>query len=156
MGAGVLVFVSSTLYVAMATSDPFVWPTLIGLAGMVVGLVAMVAIRRGAPEPDTRSWRYRALPFPVRLGSSPDGRRGREIAKAMIIFAASFIPLALFYLVARPGFFGRMFQPRFLGLTNDEASLVVGFGGMVVGLAWMIRIYRADPEPGEPTWRYRS
>ena len=22
------------------------------------------------------------------------------------------------------------------------------------GLSWMVRIYRADPEPGEPTWRY--
>ena len=28
--------------------------------------------------------------------------------------------------------------------------------GYLFGLGWMIRIYRADPEPDEPTWRYRS
>jgi hypothetical protein len=30
-----------------------------------------------------------------------------------------------------------------------------GAAAYVVGLGWMIRIYRADPEPGERTWRYR-
>ncbi len=84
------------------------------------------------------------------------GRRGREIARAMIVLAGALIALVLFYLVARPGWMGGpMFEPRYFGLSLDEASLVVGFGGMAVGLGWMIRIYRADPEPGERTWRYR-
>lgn len=31
-----------------------------------------------------------------------------------------------------------------------------GAAGYLIGLGWMIRIYRADPEPDEPTWRYRT
>lgn len=28
--------------------------------------------------------------------------------------------------------------------------------GVVVGLVWMVRIYRADPEPDQAAWRYRA
>jgi hypothetical protein len=152
LGAGVTITVLAALF--SVGSGQVMWPTWIGLAGMVVGLLLMVAIHRAAPEPDTRMWRYRALPLAVRQGSESYGSRGREIGRSMIILAAACLPMALFAYVARPGFFG--FQPRFLGLTVDEIALLVGFGGMAVGLGWMIRIYRADPEPDEPTWRYRS
>jgi len=32
----------------------------------------------------------------------------------------------------------------------------VGLIVPAIGIAWMIRIYRADPEAGERTWRYRD
>lgn len=74
----------------------------------------------------------------------------------MIVLAAALIPLVLVYLVARPGWMGEpMFAPRYFGLKLDQVSVVVGFAGMAIGLGWMILIYRADPEPGETTWRYR-
>ena len=31
-----------------------------------------------------------------------------------------------------------------------------GVAAYVVGIAWMIRIYRTDPEAGESPWRYRD
>jgi hypothetical protein len=34
--------------------------------------------------------------------------------------------------------------------------LGVGAAGIIVGFAWMIRIYRADPEPDQRVWRYRE
>jgi hypothetical protein len=33
---------------------------------------------------------------------------------------------------------------------------VLGVMGVIVGLAWMVRIYRADPEPDQHAWRYRA
>ena len=32
----------------------------------------------------------------------------------------------------------------------------LGVVGVIGGLAWMIRIYRADPEPDQHAWRYRA
>ena len=32
----------------------------------------------------------------------------------------------------------------------------MGVVGIIVGLVWMIRIYRADPEPDQHAWRYRA
>lgn len=28
--------------------------------------------------------------------------------------------------------------------------------GVIAGLAWMVRIYRRDPEPDQHAWRYRA
>lgn len=156
LGAGVVVTLAAIPFVVLAVPAPLTWPTMLGLTGMFLGLFFMLTIRRSDSEPDTRAWRYRELPVPVRVGAWSVGRRGRKIARAMIVLAPALIPLVMFYLVARPGWMGKpVFEPRYFGLPLDEFSLVVGFGGMAVGLAWMIRIYRADPEPGETTWRYR-
>ncbi len=75
----------------------------------------------------------------------------------MIVVAGGLILLVLFDFVAQARFFDLgWFQPRFLGLPLGVVSVMVGFGGMAFGLAWMIRIYRAYSEPGERTWRYRD
>jgi len=157
LGGGFLVTLATSLYVVLAwTGRPIPWPVVLGSAGMFVGLFFMLRIRRSDPEPDPRGWRYREQPVAVRVGSWSVGRRGREIARGLIVLAAALVPLTLFYLVARSGWMGGpMFEPRYFGLTLDEVSLVVGFGGMALGLGWMVRIYRADPEPGKRTWRYR-
>jgi hypothetical protein len=157
LGGGVVVTLATIMFVVVAWAGPIPWPTVLGLIGMFVGLFLMVRIRRSDPEPDPRDWRYRELPVPVRVSSWSVGRRGRAIARSMIVVAGALIPLMLFYLVAGPGSMGGpMFEPRYFGLTLHAATLVLGFGGMAAGLGWMIRIYRADPEPDEPTWRYRS
>jgi hypothetical protein len=33
---------------------------------------------------------------------------------------------------------------------------LLGVVGVIVGLAWMIRIHRANPEPDQHAWRYRA
>jgi Flp pilus assembly protein TadB len=35
--------------------------TALGVVGLIVGLIWMVRIYRGAPEPDQHAWRYRAM-----------------------------------------------------------------------------------------------
>jgi hypothetical protein len=75
----------------------------------------------------------------------------------MILVAGGLNFLVLFDFVARGRFFDLgWFMPQFLGLPLDVVGVIVGFGGMAFGLAWMIRIYRAYSEPGERTWRYRD
>ena len=32
----------------------------------------------------------------------------------------------------------------------------IGVMGLAVGLLWMVRIFRADPEPRTKSWRYRD
>jgi hypothetical protein len=32
----------------------------------------------------------------------------------------------------------------------------LGVLGILLGLAWMVRIFRADPEPDSSAWRYRE
>lgn len=62
----------------------------------------------------------------------------------MIAFGT--VLLAAFLFVAAPGYMGG----------SDTLVPLIGIGGGIGGLAWMIRIYRADPEAGERTWRYRE
>lgn len=64
--------------------------------------------------------------------------------------------MALGFLTA-PGTIGPMFDtpPDILGLPVGPVLGTVGSVGVVVGLAWMIRIHRADPEPDQHAWRYR-
>ena len=135
--------------------DP--WPSMAPLvAGLLMhafGLVWMVRIYRADAEPVQDTWRYRRIGavMPLRPWTTwlpwERARRGRAIARAMIraVFVAFLISVCLF--VVRPAVvYG--FQPLLVEL--------VGIAGAVVGLAWMVRIYRADPEPAKHTWRYRA
>lgn len=48
-------------------------------------------------------------------------------------------------------------EPMFNALPWWVAALpILGPASYFLGLAWMIRIYLAGPEPGERTWRYRD
>lgn len=55
--------------------------------------------------------------------------------------------LGPFWFVASPGWMGGGPDPRWM-----LAGLAVG----ILGFAWMVRIYRADPEPDQHAWRYRD
>jgi hypothetical protein len=79
--------------------------------------------------------------------------RARRLAETELTVAIGAPLFVGFLLVAAPGNVGPMFdRPPLLG------SLIpwLGFIGIIVGIVWMIRIYRADPEPVQPTWRYRD
>jgi hypothetical protein len=77
------------------------------------------------------------------------GQRGRELARRELAFVAFLIVAAAFVWVARPGFMG--------GTAWWEDWLApAGLIGVLIGLVWMIRIYRADPEPDQRAWRYRQ
>jgi len=79
--------------------------------------------------------------------------RARRLADVELTVAFGAPLFAGFLWVASPGMIGVM--------SSREPSLVslmpwLGVIGVIVGIVWMIRIYRADPEPFEPTWRYRD
>jgi hypothetical protein len=69
------------------------------------------------------------------------------------------IGLAALWFITTPGTMGgtTMFDtpPDILGLPARPVLGLVGWIGVVVGLAWMIRIHRVDPEPDQHAWRYR-
>jgi NADH:ubiquinone oxidoreductase subunit K len=90
------------------------------------------------------------------IGMTGVGRRRRRAARALIA-AAVFVmvlPLALF--LAGPQTTGGM--QRSSAIADIVSFLVIGcgVGGMLLGLAWIIRIYRADPEPDESSFRFRD
>ena len=73
-------------------------------------------------------------------------------AELTIAVAAPFI--AGFLVIAAPGFTGGgMFrEPPLYEVLLPWAGVV----GWIVGIAWMVRLSRPDPEPGERSWRYRD
>jgi hypothetical protein len=78
-----------------------------------------------------------------------DVARALGLARAMILLAVMLGGLMLFLWVAAPGFSGG--QPWF------EAPLRwAGWAVYVLGLAWMVRIYRSRTETSREYWRYRS
>ena len=76
------------------------------------------------------------------------GLRRRRMAQAML--ALAFVPAPMFalLLLAAPHF---MEQQSFL-VSNIPAIGVVAY---VLGLLWMVRIYRADPEARPSPFRFR-
>jgi hypothetical protein len=152
--------------------DPMVNPTasgmwlnlsyivpLLGFVGVVIGSV--IAFRRSRFDIESAArWRYREPAFDsidLRVRRPRwrwDGLAGRAVAKHMIIFAVLLPVAILLAWVAQPGHMGGgMFDaPPWYEVALPWAGAI----GYLVGLGWMIRIYRADPEPEEPTWRYRD
>jgi hypothetical protein len=87
-----------------------------------------------------------------------DRQRRLDRARRLIRFelgVAFTIPVvAGFLFIAGPQFSG--------GMSYREPPLIeslvpwVGVLGVIIGIVWMIRIARADPEAGESFWRYRD
>ena len=84
--------------------------------------------------------------------SNARARRGRLLARQMFGLAVFAIFLAAFMFVAAPNFTGS--TPSSGAFT--VAAPALGIAGLVVGLVWMVRILRADPEPEAKGWRYRD
>jgi hypothetical protein len=64
-----------------------------------------------------------------------------------LLFVAAFL-----YIAAPEGPSALLEDPRPIAV----ALPILGMIGLIVGLAWMLRILRAKPEPDAKSWRYRS
>jgi hypothetical protein len=128
---------------------------LVPLAGfLMLLLAAAITIRISRGEGDAVGrWRYResrgAVPRAVPARPRPDVQASRRMSRLLLGVAIGYILLAVVLWVGRPGFMGSDGGAQ---LGADAAGLAT----MLFGLGWMIRIYRADPEPDDPAWRYRS
>ncbi len=79
------------------------------------------------------------------------GLRGRRTARGLLLLAIALDALLALLFLAAPTSRGPMFQePPAMPLWLVP---VVGIGLNLLGLAWMIRLYRADPEAGRSSWR---
>ena len=79
--------------------------------------------------------------------------RARTLGRLELFFALATMPLALFLQVAAPGHISPMFwEPTLAERLWPWAAAVV----YLFGVAWMIRIHRANPEAGERSWRYHD
>jgi hypothetical protein len=76
------------------------------------------------------------------------GRIGRFLAMLELTVAAiaAFVVVPVLWMTA-PGTTGPQ-PPEWL------SGLAVA--GLLIGFAWMMRIYRTDPEPEHEAWRYRE
>ena len=82
------------------------------------------------------------------------GQLGRRVAKVeLAVVAFSGFVLAPFLYVAAPA----SPEPMFVG-ANEQGPALTGIAivAFLIGFAWMVRIYRADPEPDQRAWRYRE
>ena len=82
------------------------------------------------------------------------GQLGRQIGRAMIALAVGGIALTAFMLISAPTMMGG--GPMTGTPVWTYAFYALGGLGVVVGLVWMVRIHRADPEPERHAWRYRA
>ena len=149
----------------------------IGMTGLVVGFAWIR--RTSGPDPDKEPsfWRYRQVDKvrrPSKVQWLPTGgdarvdlykfmqesnaraRRGRATARLMIFGAVVALALPAFLFIAAPngpqGMYLEEPQPHALAV----AVPVIAFLGLVIGLAWMVRILRAHQEPEPKGWRYRD
>jgi hypothetical protein len=81
-------------------------------------------------------------------------RRAHDLIRAELAIAYAVPLFAAFLYVAMPA--GH--RPMFAGEPLLIESLVTGTGAglFLIGLMWMIRLSRPDPEAGERSWRYRD
>jgi hypothetical protein len=80
-------------------------------------------------------------------------QRARNLIRAELAIALAVPVVTAFLYVAAPSFpGGGMFEPPLIETLVPWA----GVGLFIVGLVWMIRLSRPDPEPGERSWRYRD
>jgi hypothetical protein len=129
---------------------------VMAVGSYVIGLGWMIRIYRAHTEPGERTWRYRDTDDTTR-GPAPkttDGQRGRRVARGLIVLAVLY-GLAILYLWV---FLGRDFMEPTFGLVQSYGwvAVIVGVATYFLGIGWMIRIYRAQREPDERTWRYRD
>jgi hypothetical protein len=81
--------------------------------------------------------------------SNARARRGRRLARNMFAAAIFTLLLSAFLIVAAPNSMGG-------GSPGPGPAALIGVVGLAVGILWMVRILRADPEPDAKSWRYRG
>ena len=84
--------------------------------------------------------------------SNARARRGRLLARQMFGGTLIVLLLAGFLFVAAPNFSNvRFYDPGPIAVVVPAAGIL----GLIIGLAWMVRILRSDPDPDAKAWRYR-
>jgi hypothetical protein len=79
--------------------------------------------------------------------------RAHVLIRSELAIAIAVPLVAAFLYVATPNFpGGGMHEPPL----TETLIPWVGVGLFLVGLVWMIRLSRPDPEAGERSWRYRD
>lgn len=78
------------------------------------------------------------------------------MARALLIAAIAMPAVVGVWWILEPFVMGAMSGNPSEPPWYEVALPWAGAAGYLIGLGWMIRIYRADPEPDEPTWRYRT
>jgi cytochrome bd-type quinol oxidase subunit 2 len=85
--------------------------------------------------------------------SNARARRGRALGRMMIFVVFVVVAFMALVWIASPNFIGGVYDPGPLWFIVPAIGIV----GLVGGLIWMVRIFRADPEPeGAKGWRYRD
>jgi protein-S-isoprenylcysteine O-methyltransferase Ste14 len=87
--------------------------------------------------------------------SNARARRGRRVARALFAEAIGLVVLLAFLFVAAPNTIGPMMRPSWFVAAMGMIVPGAGVLGLIIGLAWMWRILRANPEPDSRSWRYR-
>ena len=85
--------------------------------------------------------------------SNARARCGRAAGRLMITGVVLLLGIAGSLFIAAPNGIGAT-----VNYAGPLAVVVPGAGvvGFVIGLGWMVRILRADPEPDAKAWRYRG
>ena len=146
--AGFLLLVAPT-WSPMFEREPTLLGSILPWAGVamyLVGLGWMIHLSRVDPDARESAWRYRDRQR--RLD------RARWLIRTELTLAIAVALVAGLLFVAAPQSIGPMFA---LEPTPFE-SILPWFGSAVyiVGLVWMIRLSRTNPEDGESAWRYRD
>ena len=83
----------------------------------------------------------------------------REAARGLLALAVTLIVLAVFLAFTAPLSRGGLFhrEPETIASIPISTSVFgVALGAMLIGLAWMWRIYRAPSRYDRAIWRYRD
>ena len=80
--------------------------------------------------------------------------RAHFLIRAELVIAFAAPVLTGFLFVAQPGTMGGgwFYKPWLIEILFPWVAVA----GVVVGIVWMLRLSRQDPEAGERTWRYRD
>jgi hypothetical protein len=81
------------------------------------------------------------------------GLEGRRQARIILFAAFLLVGVEVLLFVAQPNTMGGA-PPGRWGLGIGSLVLLAGGALQLVGLIWMIRIYRADPEGRRSWWRF--
>jgi protein-S-isoprenylcysteine O-methyltransferase Ste14 len=85
--------------------------------------------------------------------SNAKARRGREIARGLVTAVLVLVAAVALLFLNMPNPMG---GPFFESSLTEWIVPGLGVLGILVGLAWMVRILRAEPEPDSSAWRYRE
>jgi hypothetical protein len=125
---------------------------VLGFGGIAVGLILIRRITRFGGD-EVAHWRYRDLDPEIDVERDDTLGDARRVARFELLVGGAWPFVILAALVMQPGSFRGMFYDP----TPEIVGLAAGWVVYLIGLAWMIRIYRfSHLEPYTSNWRYRD